>query len=94
MAQLDFRIDLTEPLHRGMIKALVDLVNSLKRYRCGVILGLLKSDPVTRALLAEDFGERVVALVDMGDEDASWDEVMLKAIDHVADGPGARGEIE
>lgn len=92
MAQIELEINLTATLRSALINGMSDTVLSLDHLAFPIVLRLLRKDPTIRALIAEDFGERVLALDDGGD--TSWDEIMLATLETLENTPGGRGEVK
>lgn len=110
MAELEIELNLGAPMRKAMIEAGADLVDALPNYRFGIILELLKRDPISRCMIAEAIGER--ALLERGLDDRnqtamdsglmpegsytekSWDDIALLVIADMCDTPGARGEVD
>jgi hypothetical protein len=109
MSELHLELNLGEIVHRAVIQGLVDLVNEFPRYRMAVILGLLRDDPITRCMIAEELGEQAykerdvdkAAQVDLDRTDfqsrsldeKSWDEIMLEVLDRLQHTPGGKGMV-
>lgn len=65
-----------------------------------VVIQVLKREPIARAMLTEDFGERVTAQIrkedaeDLDDhERPSWDDLMLATLKDLEQTPGGSGEF-
>lgn len=108
MAELRLELNLGELVHPAMIQGLVDLVNAFPRYRMAVILALLRDDPISRCMIAEELGEQAYRerdedasaqrRLDQGDDsaevaDKSWDQIMLEVLDRLQDTPGGKGLV-
>lgn len=106
---LKLELNLGEIVHPAMIQGLVDLVNAFPRYRQAVILALLRDDPISRCILAEELGEqayrerdedmaaqRALDATDFQSEspkDKSWDQIMLEVLDRLQATPGGKGLV-
>lgn len=107
--ELELSIDLGASVRKAMIQGLIDAVNTCPHLREAVIIGLLRDDPITRCIIAEELGEQSLkerdadaaaqAELDRTDfqsdppKEKSWDEIMLEVLDRMADTPGGRGEV-
>ena len=103
----EIKIDLTPLLRPALIQGLADVIPS--NLIEGVVIALLRRDPTTRCILAEELGEQALkekaaddaaqAELDRTEflsdppEEKSWDQIMLEVLNRMADTPGGRGEV-
>lgn len=103
----EIKIELGPMMRAALIQGLADMIpaNLIQ----GVVIALLRRDPIARCILADELGEQALkekaaddaaqAELDRTDfqsappADKSWDEIMLEVLDRMSNTPGGRGEV-
>lgn len=103
----EIKIELAPLMRAALIDGLAEMIPS--NLVEGVVIALLRRDPITRCILAEELGEQALkekaaddaaqaeldrtAFLSDPPEEKSWDEIMLEVLNRMADTPGGRGEV-
>lgn len=90
---LEIKLDLVMPVRRALIEAFADLILDQGELTFAIILEILSREDISATMIATEFGERVVALMDEHDEETSWHEVMADTLEELRQTPGGAGEV-